>query len=48
MNCTSATAKTFKSLKEHIIEECAHEILNCQGCGFEVYKHYAGKSRINP
>ena len=48
MNCTSATAKTFKTLKQHIVQECSNEILNCQGCGFELYKHYAGRMPINP
>lgn len=29
MNCTSATAKTFRTLKQHIVQECSNEILNC-------------------
>ena len=39
--CSSGTANTFRQLKQHLIEECPNELLNCKGCGFEIYKHYA-------
>ena len=49
-NCASETAKlpkSFAQLKEHLISECPDDLLNCKGCGFEVYKNYAKASPLN-
>ena len=38
--------QNFAAIREHVQTDCPSEKLNCRGCGYELYKNYAGRDAL--